>query len=83
MKKVIAVLAMVFGLMLVGISPAQAATPYPPRTGHNVTFYDCYGPYYWWHGGAYYNCYADYNWWAEVFEGKDDMRVNVNAWYYV
>lgn len=67
------------GTVAVSAAPALAGTT-APRYGSHVTYYDCAGPYYN-NSGLQYHCWADWDWYAEVFWGKRDWYVWVNAWY--
>lgn len=81
MKKLLRSVALAIPLALGGAvaltaAPAMAATQYP-RTGLNVTYYDCRGPYYTSWGQKGWDCWADYNWFAEVMLGKWDRYETV------
>lgn len=62
------------GTVALSAAPASAATQYP-RTGWNVTYYDCRGPFYTSWGQKGWDCYADYNWYAELTGQRDGYQV--------
>jgi hypothetical protein len=79
MRKLLLSLAVTLTIIFAVPQTANAGMVAPTH-GHNVTYYNCSGPYYI-YGAWRYKCWGDYNWWAEVFEGQYDRWVWPYAWY--